>query len=548
MASGTLAPLAAGARSEQRPVASPRLSGAALGWLAGAVLVGLAAAVRVPNLQTLPELSDEMFDAMASLLIARGESLPLANATAYQGPLINYLQAALFRVIGPNLQAPRVMMLVLGVLTVPLVFLCVRRAQTAAAGVLAAAMLAASPVHILVHSHVAWGNCLTPVLTTAAFWLVYRALRQPELPCRRPDSSWNLLPAGLLFGLALQTHPTVFGLLPGTVLALALARPRLFVSRWLWLAGLGMALGYANMLAFNLAHSFESVTFAQYIRARYTGAEPDFGRNYLQNIGALLLGLFRMIGGGVEDRARAGAFLFDPMLLAPALIVLFGLIWAFRRGDRLPLLVTLLDVALLPVVNNRYEPITDGRYLAPLLPLLYGAAAGLLVELWKVGHLWRRRRIVPRAICLVGLASFLLTPLLGVARYNQQNLGTALRTARLWTALDLAERQRPSGTEILLDRDLKRTVLGAGSTVLLPFEYAFTMHGVPYRLLRVTPSSLAAIAEEAGTGDRLLVMERAKRELLDARLNVRQLDAEAPERGERPSVYGLYLVRWGAGG
>jgi hypothetical protein len=39
-------------------------------------------------------------------------------------------------------------------------------------------------------------------------------------------------------------------------------------------------------------------------------------------------------------------------------------------------------------------------------------------------------------------------------------------------------------------------------------------------------------------------MERAKRKLLDQRLQVRQLDAEEIERGVQPFVYGIYLVRW----
>ena len=141
-------------------------------------IVMLAALLRLHNLQTVPELSDEMRDAIFSLPIARGESLPLANFSSYDSALFNYLEAIVFRVFGPDLRAPRVMMLVFGLLTTPLAFLCTRRAYGVGSAVLATAMLAVSPVHVIVNSRVAWGNCLTPLLTTVGFWLVYRAIRR----------------------------------------------------------------------------------------------------------------------------------------------------------------------------------------------------------------------------------------------------------------------------------------------------------------------------------------------------------------------------------
>jgi len=193
-------------------------------------IVMLAALLRLHNLQTVPELSDEMRDAIFSLPIARGESLPLANFSSYDSALFNYLEAIVFRVFGPDLRAPRVMMLVFGLLTTPLAFLCTRRAYGVGSAVLATAMLAVSPVHVIVNSRVAWGNCLTPLLTTVGFWLVYRAIRRASSVGRRARKDgggaqygdWNLVPAGFFFGLALQTHPTVLALMPGTALAIGM--------------------------------------------------------------------------------------------------------------------------------------------------------------------------------------------------------------------------------------------------------------------------------------------------------------------------------------
>lgn len=546
MTAGTLTSRPA---AESYPAGSPRSFAIPLGLLRLAALAsvfGAGALLRLPRLQTLPKLTDEMRDAIFSLPISRGDALPLANFSSYDGALFNYLQAVMFWLVGPDLEAPRVLMLWSGLLTLPLVYVCVRRAHGFLAGLLAAAMLAVSPVHVLVNSRVAWGNSLTPLLTTPAFWLVYRYLRAEPARSGQRDPAWNLVPAGLLFGLALQTHPTVLGFLPGVALALLLGRPaRLVRNRWTWLGLLGFMLGYANMIAFNLLQNFESVAFAQQTKAEYTGAAPDFGREYLRHLSGLLLGLFRMLGGAVEDRDRLRAFLLDPALLGVGLVVAAGVLWSLRRGDRLTVLVTLSCVFLLPVVNDRYEPILDGRYVAPLLPLLYGATSRLLVDLWQARRLPRVPRLAARVLCLFGLAGLLLLPLVGLSRYHQQNTAAAQRSARLWGALALAERNVPPGGVAIIDRDLERVVHGAGSTELLAFQYAFTLHNVPHRVLRVTTGSLSqAMVNETS---RLVVMERTKRKLLDPRLKVRQLDGEAMEAGIQPYTYGIYLISWDHG-
>lgn len=536
--------------------------------MAGILVLGVL--LRLPNLQTLPELTDEAHEVLWGLAIAREQSLPLTNYRAYDGALYNYLLAFVFRLVGSDLEIPRVVMLWLGLATLPLVCLCVRRAHGTAAGLLAAAMLAVSPIHIVVNSHVAWGNCLTPLLTTLAFWLVYRAIhtagrataagrppgdRAPAMrPCEtgamaehggRHEGAWNLAPAALLLGMALQTHPTVLALLPGVALAVALSRPRLALSRWTVLSLLAFLAGYSNMLVFNLQTGFQSFRVAQQIRAEYTGAARPFGEEYLENLGTLLLSLFRMVGGAIEDRAAPTAFLADPALLAAALVVVVGVAWAVRRGDLLPLLVTLSSVLLLPLANDRYEPITDGRYLAPLLPLLFGAASRLVVDAVRPGTGEGSVSRSVRAASLLALALLLLAPLIGLRRYNDQSTDIALRGERLLEAFRISQTNLPAGSTALVDRDLERVVLGAGSSELLAFEYAFTMRSVPHRVVRLTPGSLATtMAAQPTAGSRLVVLERAKRKLLDPRLQVRQLDADLPEKGAKPSGYGIYLMSW----
>ena len=544
MSEGSLQDRSRGAGWGRQSVGTAVLAWPARDALVLTALLVLGLALRLEDLQLLPKQTDEMRDAIFSLPIARGESFPLANFSSYDGALFNYLQAALFRVAGTDPRLPRLQMLVFGLLVLPVVYLLGRRLAGSAVGLIAAALLAVSPVHVLVNSRIAWGNSLTPLLSTAAFWLVARAAQRPA--AGRPDPAWSLLPAGLLLGLALQTHPTVFVLLPGAALALLLTRPELPRGRWPWLALLGLALGYANMLAFNALNDLESIRFAQHTRANYALTDPDAAWSYPANLGDLLLGLFRMLGGAVEDRAGQLDFLLDSSLLLVSLTIAVGLVWSVRRM-LLPALVTLSVVLLLPAFNDRYEPITDGRYLAPLLPLLSVAAASLLVDLWLAGS--GRWRAAARGLAVAGLAALLVVPLVGLQRYHEQHEAAARRSARLWAALELARRSLPPDSAVILDRDLEHARLGAGSTELLWFEYGALMQGLRFQVIRVTPGNLADALELDRQGEqRLVVMERGKALKIGQHFALRSVDQHLDERGVQEFAAGVYLVANGRPG
>lgn len=534
---GRLRAVPLGFAAATRPLVERLAARRLVAWVGlGAVLVA-ATLLRLPKLQLLPKLSDELNDAFFSLAIARGEALPLANFSLYDGAVFNYLEAVVFRVVGPDLRAPRVMMLVLGLLAVAATYFYARQAHGQAAALVAAALLAVSPVHILVNSRLAWPNGITPLLVALAAWCLSAG--------RAREGTFSPAPAlplsGFLLGLAVQTHPSVLTLLPGIAAAVVLPRPRLLLTRWPWLGLLGFLVGYANMIAFNLANGFASVRFAQQTRADYTGANPDLGREYLTNLGTLLLNLLRLLGGAVEERAAAISFLTDPLLLAVGLVVLAATVHAARRGDRLPLATGLSVILLLPLFNDRYEPITDGRYLAPLLPLLAAAVGRLAVDRWRGAR--RASPALPRLAVALGLVLLIGLPLVGLQRYYDQNVEAGRRSARLWAALRLAERSLPPSTTAILDRDLELARLGAGSTELMAFRYAFVMHNLPHRIVRVTPGSLSAeLARDPRASAQLVIMEWAKRKDMDPRLQFRQLDISLDERGVQPSAYGVYLV------
>lgn len=144
-------------------------------------------------------MGDEWGEVAVAYRIFRGEIFPLHNAAHDIGPLFNYLLAGLFVVLGPSLYLPRLMVMVVGVGTVFLSFLLGRELFGDAVGLLAAALVATAPSHILL-THMAWSNDTTPFFVTAASLGLLLAFRKGR--------GWWVA-AGFLWAMALQTHASV---------------------------------------------------------------------------------------------------------------------------------------------------------------------------------------------------------------------------------------------------------------------------------------------------------------------------------------------------
>jgi len=118
-------------------------------------------------------------------------------------------------------------------------------------GTSAAGFLALSPMHIALNCHIAWSNCVTPLLTTAALWLMHRAVTTGRAS--------RLVWAGGAWGLALMTHPTAALFIPGIGLYVALARPRWVSTRWPWFAGLAGLTACSPLAWANIQSGFAGI-------------------------------------------------------------------------------------------------------------------------------------------------------------------------------------------------------------------------------------------------------------------------------------------------
>jgi 4-amino-4-deoxy-L-arabinose transferase-like glycosyltransferase len=525
------------------PVTDSPAVGIRAGWRIDGILLAclaaLALAVRWPYLWLVPRFTDETLEVLHSLRIVREGARPLTNYDTYYGALYNYLVALALWVSGESPLAPRMVVLVAGAATVAATFLLGREIGRRSSvgvvgsrlvGLIAAGLLATNGPHVVVNSHIAWSNCLTPFLTTLAFWALLSS-----------SSTGFLLPlAGLLLGLALQTHPLVVALLPGIALAMVLRDWRILRTPWPWLAVAGFLLGYANMLAFNVETGFESLRSAQRIQAEY-GADQQAASGFAATAWAMLLLLGRIVGGAVDQRESVAAYLADPSVILVSGLALAGIGLLAARRELLPLLATASFLLILPAANPKFQTLLTSRYLMPIVPLLFGCAALTLVWLarWARDRWPGTRRRPLLAALMVGMLLVAL-PLASLDRYYGrafERTDTNERILRLTAEIQSA---RQAGETVLIDDSIGAELPDTGITELRGLEYLLTFAQVPYKLIRPSPGRLQDSLD--GQATVLAVLNARDAQTAAGRVKIESLDPRPPVETGRMFDFRLYRL------
>ena len=139
--------------------------------------------------------------------------------------------AASFLLLGPKIEAGRLLVLTTGVLTILPTYLLGRDLGASIwgnvgrgrlVGLIAALLLTLSGPHIATSSRIAYSNSLTPLFTMTGLWLAHRAI------VRRSNGA--LIGCGAALGLALQTHVSALAVFPG-VGAVLLVPPLVSIVR-----------------------------------------------------------------------------------------------------------------------------------------------------------------------------------------------------------------------------------------------------------------------------------------------------------------------------
>lgn len=480
-----------------------RRGGWARGWLllAATLVLAVGAAARLALLRDVPRLTDETDEVMRGLAVARGELLPLTNVDAYIGPLWSYLLALGFLVTGPTSLMPRVLTVLLGLLTVAAAGWLgselsrrvgwERPARLVALGT--ALLLATSSFHAVVPSRIAWSHALTPLMMTLALAALLRWER------RRSGAAMVL--AGLGYGLAVHTHPTAVAFAPGLAVWALL--------RWRALVGApaawgGLALGVLvnlPMLTFNLLTGFTSLDAAAQVQAAYAEGQAAGPGRYAQNLGALLVSIPLLLAGEIGER-RGDLPPTDPSAFVFLGLVALGLVVATRRGVLVPLLTLLSAALVLPAVNGKYEPLFNGRYMAPLLPLWLGLViVGVLVTIHRLARGERTRAV----LVVAALGGLSLPPLTSLARYLEVAERDGPNNRELHRAVEIVAAARPT-MPVLVDATLSGTRLSTEREGVGVLEYLLVLDG---RLAtrRLQPDELVR-AVERGEAEIVVVSQR----------------------------------------
>jgi len=473
-----------------------------------AVLLVVATAARLTALRDVPRLTDETDEVMRGFAIARGEILPLTNVDAYIGPLWNYLLAAGFLVFGPSAAVPRALTVLVGLLTVAatlwLGWELARRLglsehrEIVAGG--AAFLLATSSFHAVVSSRIGWSHALTPLFMTLALALLLR--------WERTASARSLAFGGLTYGLAVHTHPTALAVAPG-LLAWALLHASRLARRRAAYAGLGLAIAVnLPLLVFNLGTGLGSASAAAQVRVAYSGGQALTPDLYLQNLSALLGSVPLLLAGQIGE--RRGAWVDSAGIAGGAFVVFaaIGIAMAVRDRVWLPGLTMCSAILILPVFNGKYEPLFNGRYLAPLLPLAFALVVVAVVEIVsRLGqHQWTGR--AASATVLVALA---IPSVFALRAYLDAAMRDGPNNAELYQALRLVEGVQ-TNRPILFDATISGMRASTSRDGVGVLEYLLMLDG-HQKVRRLTPRAVESVIRR-GDADVVIVSPQLASQLI----------------------------------
>ncbi len=569
--------------------ARARISAAVVPLAALALTLAVATALRAPNLQLVPHVTDESAEVLFARAIAFDGARPLTHTDAYDGPWWPYLLAVVFRVAGSSVALPRLFTFALGLAAVAATFglgaALARPGRRAAAASVAGLLMATHFTHAVVNSRVAWSNASTPLWTTLAMLALLAAVR------RRSSAGFAL--AGALAGLALHTHPSVSVLLAGLALWLAVepAGRACFRTTGPWV-GLGAALAaYSPVIVFNVREGFRSLAEAQ---ASTNAAGAATAGGWIGGVVAALAQLGRsMVGGFTLDGPGGGPGWAIAGGLALAVAGTAAVALARDRtapaGRALPAVAVAVAVAALPLFNRNWTGVLEARYLGFTWPLVYAAIGAIAARAWAeagaaaeglgrasgmagpavegagrvsgmagpaaaslavdgAGRVSaargaaRRRPTARRAAIATVVAGLAVMPAYRVARFDAAALAAQRDNRRLLAMTAYAARAAAGGATVWVDVALKPVRWPAGGHPRRAVEYLLTLAGVPFTQ---APEAKINHFLAAGEGSLVLFLAGPTAASLGGRHALTAIDA-TPRPGEE--AWGLYVGGGASGG
>jgi 4-amino-4-deoxy-L-arabinose transferase-like glycosyltransferase len=542
---------------EERTAATRKTGTIADAVIVVSVLVG-ALSARYPYVYSAPRFRDDTFNALHSLKIYRVEHFPFTDVEAYIGAFFNYAVAAGMFVIGPTIYAARLVVMWFGVATVGATYFLGRELGGPTGGrlvgLIAAALMTTNGIHIAPVGHVAFSGSITPLFTTLAFWLLHR--------WQVRGSGWTLVWAGFMLGMSMHTHPTIVAFLPGVAGWVLWRNLGIVRTRWPYLAVVAFVIAFSPMIVYNVMTGGQSIR-----HATYTASErPDYARSrsteltpasYVERQEQYWLMLHGTLGGAVDERSGPSAYLTDPYLVVMSILGMAGLAWAaIRHGYRLPLWLGASFALILPIFNaNHYDVEYDGRYVIPLLPMIFACIGLLAVDGWRTVAR-RADRPIARFTAAVALCLAVLVlagvPLLSLSRYYARASRAEPTNASLIAAMDRVKAALRPGDVVLLDNNLndRRTEFASPwdeESSFRVLRYIMEFDRVPYEVVDVDAATLDSLTRAGRHGVVIVSSGTNSKDTANVDDLIEQFGLSAIDGGEarapRPSQrYGLFRL------
>jgi hypothetical protein len=335
-------------------------------------------------------------------------------------------------------------------------------------------------------------------------------------------------------------------------------RPGWLRTRWPAVAVALVLVGYSTLLAYHITSRFEIVADVQGKQERYLDDDEDAGEKtshgiYLNNLEQLGISTARLVSGTLVDQETTADYFSDPWLLATVGLALAGLGVALHQRCWWLVLGLTLAMLLPPAFSGKYRPILDGRYLMPLVPVLF-VAIGLAVaaaarivaatgqDVLSAGSGWREAagQTVPRlargAALLVlagGTALLVAHPLTLLDAFYEESQEDGFSNALYLRTFHQIEAARANGETVLLDPQLVNVKSTGGGKASTSFTFLLALAGIPD-----APLDTSSYADLTG---RLAILHRSTADRLDDTMHLDPLDGKRANGKDSPS-YRAYRI------
>jgi hypothetical protein len=473
-------------------------------WALSLILFVVALIIRIPYLYDVPRFIDEWREIGLSAQIARGEVWPLHNTSHDIGPFHNYVLAGLFTIFGYNLYIPRLYVALLSAATVVVTYWIARHWTGRTTALIASSLLATNSMHILV-THMAWSNDTTPFFVGLAILVSLKTIEQER------RLLWAL--SGLLWAIALQTHPSVIAALLGFIFYLiyhfgwrAFYRESRFRT-----AIVVFIAGYSNMIVHNILKPFDSFLWVK--RKDYALNEEFSIGVYLENILEMSSELAHSLSSTFPD----GKGWLHSISLFIMFLFIIGLMDGFRRLCRfrhgaLLLAIVISSLLVIPILNDQYKFYVWTRYIAYLFPFcLIAVSIGFhaWIRRWVGGGWFRQWHFKVGTVLAMAWVVILMLPLYHFYNYAESYIRSGQDNSAEFLAVRTLESKNSAHSAIAVDKQIKQAE--AVSKMLRVKGFTSPLVGIDPNEVR----QVQAIPSNLGEGKHTAFYTRWRKELTE---------------------------------